>query len=28
LQIRASMVSNEWGEKWLELVLTNLEKAA
>jgi len=28
LQIRASMVSNEWEEKWLELVLTNLEKAA
>jgi hypothetical protein len=28
LQIRASMASNEWEEKWLELVMANLEKAA
>ena len=28
LQIRASMVSQEWSEKWLELVLPPEEKAA
>jgi hypothetical protein len=28
LQIRASMVSQEWSEKWLELVLPDSEKAA
>jgi len=28
LQIRASMVSDEWEEKWLELVLPEEEKVA
>ena len=28
LQIRASMVSQEWSEKWLEFVLPKSEKAA
>jgi hypothetical protein len=28
LKIRTSMASNEWEEKWLELVMPNLEKAA
>jgi len=28
LQIRASMVSQEWSEKWLEFVLPESEKAA
>jgi hypothetical protein len=28
LQIRASMASNEWDERWLEYVMSSLEKAA
>jgi hypothetical protein len=28
LQIRASMISDEWEEKWLELVLPEEKKAA
>jgi len=28
LQIRASMVSQEWSEKWLELVLPEEEKSS